>query len=91
MSQKNILVTGCSTGIGRYVAKALMHRGYRVFATARRSEDVEDLLARGFEAEQMDLASAISVEEATQSILSKADGNMYGLFNNAAYGQPGAV
>ena len=91
MQKKNIIVSGCSSGIGRYVAKALMNRGYHVFATARKPHDVEDLLSRGFDVEQMDLASSVSVETAVESIMSRADGKIYGLFNNAAYGQPGAV
>ncbi|MBT3507121.1 MAG: SDR family NAD(P)-dependent oxidoreductase, partial [Methylococcales bacterium] len=52
---KNILVTGCSTGIGLDAIEALRTRGYRVIASARKSEDVNRLAALGFDAIQLDL------------------------------------
>ncbi len=51
--QKTVLITGCSTGIGYCVAKGLKQRGYRVIATARRKESVEQLVSEGLESLQV--------------------------------------
>lgn len=89
--QKSILVTGCSSGIGYDAAQALKARGYRVFATARKPEDVERLKSLGFEAFCLDLNSSDSIKEAVEQILVSSGGNIYALFNNAGYAQPGAL
>lgn len=89
--QKSILITGCSTGIGYCVAKGLQARGYRVFATARRAESVEALKNEGLEGLQLDLDDSESIRSAVDEILQKTGGELYGLFNNGAYGIPGAV
>jgi NAD(P)-dependent dehydrogenase (short-subunit alcohol dehydrogenase family) len=86
-----VLVTGCSSGIGRAVARGLRERGYRVFATARRAEDVATLTGEGFEALALDVADPESIATAADSVLTRTAGRLYGLFNNAGYGQPGAV
>lgn len=88
---KSILITGCSTGIGYCVAKGLQARGYRVFATARRTESVEALSNEGLESLQLDLDDSDSIRSAVDEILKRTDGELYGLFNNGAYGIPGAV
>ena len=91
MTQKSLLITGCSSGIGRCLADGLKKRGYRVFATARKPGDVASLKQAGFEAYQLDLASSDSIRQAVGEILERSDGHLYGLINNGAYGQPGAV
>ena len=91
MPDKSILITGCSSGIGLCVAEGLKHRGYRVFATARQHPDVETLKADGFESLQLDLADSASIRAAVDEILSRTGGTLDALFNNGAYGQPGAV
>lgn len=91
MEQRNIIITGCSSGIGRCVAEGLREKGYRVFATARKKSDVDILIAEGFESVQLDLANSASIRSAFKTILEKTDGEIYALFNNGAYGQPGAV
>ncbi len=91
MKQRNVIITGCSSGIGRCVAEGLKQRGYRVFATARKKCDVDALIKSGFESVQLDLANSASIHSAFVTILDKADGEIYALFNNGAYGQPGAV
>ena len=91
MTQKSLLITGCSSGIGRCLADGLKQRGYRVFATARKPGDVASLKQAGFEAYPLDLASSDSIRQAVGEILEQADGRLYGLINNGAYGQPGAV
>ncbi len=91
MAQKSILITGCSTGIGYYCAKALQKEGFRVFATARDSVDVQRLRDEGLDSYQLDLDDSQSIQEALDKILENTDGKLYALFNNGAYGQPGCV
>ena len=88
---KIILITGCSTGIGYHTAVELKKRGHRVIASARKSADVAALLAQGFEAVQLDLADSNSIHAAVKHVLQLTDGHCDVLFNNAAFGQPGAV
>ena len=88
---KPVLITGCSSGIGLCVAKGLHERGYRVFATARKWEDKLKLEGLGIESLQLDLDDTISIQNAIKEIKSKTNGTLYALFNNGAYGQPGAV
>ena len=91
-SQRTILITGCSSGIGRHVAHGLARRGYRVFATARRKEDVARLKQEGLENSlQLDLDDSRSIRRAAEEVLERTGGRLYALFNNGAYGQPGAV
>ncbi len=89
--QKEILITGCSSGIGRDVAFALKKRGYRVFATARKEKDVKSLQEAGFESYLLDVTSKESVDRALDAILKATNNHLYALFNNAGYGQPGAL
>ena len=89
--QQSILITGCSSGIGKTTALGLKARGYRVFASARKAADVETLKTEGFEAIQLDLADSQSIQQAVQQILQLTAGTLDALFNNGAFGQPGAV
>lgn len=89
--KKTILITGCSSGIGYCVAKALHQKGYRVFATARKQENVEALQQEGLESLQLDLEDSTSIRTAFNEIMSRTGGTLYALFNNGAYGIPGAV
>lgn len=91
MTDRSVLITGCSSGIGRCVADGLAVRGYRVFATARNQEDVDRLQADGLESLQLDLSSSSSIATAVDEVLVRTGGKLYALFNNGAYGQPGAV
>jgi len=86
-----VLITGCSSGIGLCVANGLKQRGYRVIATARKSRDVERLTQSGLESVLLDLADSDSIQQAVTQILAMTDNRIYALFNNGAYGQPGAV
>ncbi|MEJ2693056.1 MAG: SDR family oxidoreductase [Candidatus Thiodiazotropha sp.] len=88
---QSILITGCSSGIGHCVAEGLKSRGYQVIATARKSQDVADLKARGFDALSLDLDDSASITHAVEATLELCNGRLYALFNNGAYGQPGAV
>ncbi len=91
MDQRSVLITGCSSGIGRHVARGLKARGYRVFATARKQADVDNLISAGLESVQLDIANSASIHNAFESIMQKTDGKLYALFNNAAFGIAGAV
>jgi NAD(P)-dependent dehydrogenase (short-subunit alcohol dehydrogenase family) len=91
MTKKSVLITGCSSGIGLSVAEGLKDRGYRVFATARQAIDAERLAAAGFESRQLDLADPASIQTAMDDILDRTGNTLDALFNNGAYGQPGAV
>jgi len=87
-----VLITGCSSGIGLCVARGLKNEGYQVIASARRPEDVERLRKEdGLDAVQLDLDSRSSISAGLQAALEISGGGLYGLFNNGAYGQPGAV
>ena len=91
MNDKTVLITGCSSGIGLCCAEGLQARGYRVFATARKQEDARALKEKGFEAYRLDIADSTSIGEAVETVLDATGGKLYGLFNNAGFGQPGAV
>ncbi len=91
MDNKPVLVTGCSSGIGKHCALRLQQKGYPVIATARKLDDVATLKDQGLDAIQLDLANSDSIRHAVEQVLDKTSGRIYGLFNNAAYGQPGAV
>ena len=73
------------------MAGGLRNRGYRVFATARRPGDVQRLTDEGFESLLLDLDRSETIASALAELLERTGGRLYGLFNNGAYGQPGAV
>lgn len=88
---RSILITGCSSGIGLTVARGLSARGWRVFATARRPEDVERLGAEGMESLRIDLDNTATIHAAVEAVLARTDGRLDALFNNGGFGQVGAV
>ncbi len=89
--QRTVFITGCSTGIGYCTAQGLRQRGYRVIASARQSTDVERLRAEGLECLQLDLDSSESIQQAVENLSEMTGKQLFGLFNNAGFGQPGAV
>lgn len=88
---KTILITGCSSGIGYAAAKQLKTLGYRVFATARKTSDVERLTNEGLEGIQLDVTDSVSAQRAIETILSRTGGTLDALFNNAGILQAGAI
>ncbi|MEF3074840.1 SDR family oxidoreductase [Methylobacter sp. Wu1] len=88
---KTILITGCSSGIGYVTAVELRKRGHNVIASARKPEDVARLSQEGFTAVQLDLADSDSIRQAVRQVVALTDGRIDALFNNGAFGQPGAV
>ncbi|SNY90821.1 Short-chain dehydrogenase [Cohaesibacter sp. ES.047] len=91
MTQQSILITGCSTGIGRHCALRLHEMGWQVFATARRLEDLEDLRRKGLTAIYLDYTEPQSISACVEVVLNHTRGKLDALFNNGAYAQPGAV
>ena len=89
--QKSVLITGCSSGIGRVAAADLRQRGYRVLAACRKAADVRQLEEAGFEALQLDLDDAASVDAAAACVIALTGNRLYALFNNAGYGQYGPL
>jgi len=89
--QLSVLITGCSTGIGYDTSITLSKLGYQVFATARKQTDVDKLTALGLQAHLLDLTNESSIDNALSWVLTQTGGLLYGLFNNGAYGQAGAL
>ncbi|MGM0518506.1 MAG: SDR family NAD(P)-dependent oxidoreductase [Campylobacterota bacterium] len=87
---KNILITGCSSGIGLQTAITLKENRYKVYATARKEEDVQMLKELGFDAHKVDVTNKENIENILKYIL-KEDKKLDAVFNNAGYGQPGAI
>lgn len=88
---KNILITGCSSGIGLCAALTLSKSGFNVIATVRKEADKIDLQQQGLKVVVMDLADEQSIQLAFTECMERFNGRLDGLFNNAAFGQPGAV
>ena len=88
---RSILITGCSSGIGYCVAHGLLKRGYNVIASARKPEDVERLRNENLQCVQLNLDDSDSINKAVDEALQLGNGTIYALFNNASFGQPGAV
>jgi NAD(P)-dependent dehydrogenase (short-subunit alcohol dehydrogenase family) len=88
---KNILITGCSSGIGLAAAQILHQRGFNVIATVRNADDKTRLEQTGLTVTLLDLNNDDSISQAFQFTLDVFNGQIDALFNNAAYGQPGAV
>lgn len=82
----NVLITGCSTGIGRALADAFKSAGYEVWATARKAEDVAALDAAGFKGVQLD----VNDNPALDQLAARFDG-LDVLVNNAGYGAMGPL
>ncbi len=91
MKTRSVLISGCSSGIGLATAEVLHITGWRVFATARKTEDLALLAARGFESVEMDLASSESIEKAVSQVLEQGGGRLDAVVNNAGFGMPGAI
>ncbi len=91
MAQKSILITGCSSGIGYASAIGLRDAGWRVFASCRKPEDCVRLQSEGFDSPLIDYADPASIKAGLAEVLEATSGTLDALFNNGAYGIPGAV
>ncbi len=89
--QRSILITGCSSGIGAFCARALKADGWRVLATARKTSDIALLKSDGIECFYLDYREAESIDLLVSQVLDATGGTLDALFNNGGYAQPGAV
>src|SRR5438093_10035822 len=87
---KAVLVTGCSSGIGRATAEHLAERGWTVYATARKLDSIEGLGARGCKLLALDVTDETSMQAAVTAV-EEAEGAVGVLVNNAGYSQGGAI
>ncbi len=86
-----IIVTGASSGIGAHCARALKADGWRVFATARKDQDIEALRNDGFEAFYLDYREPESIEALVEAVMERTGGRLDALYNNGAHAQAGAA
>jgi len=91
MSQKSILISGCSSGIGYDAAHTLHNRGWRVFATCRKQADCKRLQGEGLESFVLDYEDEATIEAAVAETLKRTGGTLDAVFNNGAYAIPGAA
>jgi NAD(P)-dependent dehydrogenase (short-subunit alcohol dehydrogenase family) len=90
VTSKAVLITGCSTGIGRATAEHLARSGHSVYATARRPESIEDLKNAGCKTLALDVNDEASMSAAVSAV-EEAEGAVGALVNNAGYSQSGAL
>ena len=90
MTSRTVLITGCSTGIGRACAQRLARAGHTVYATARRVESIEDLRPAGCRTLALDVTDEASMKAAVEAVEAE-QGAVGALVNNAGYSQSGAV
>lgn len=91
MTQKSLLITGCSSGIGYAAAHGMRAAGWRVFAACRKDEDCARLRAEGFDSPRIDYADCDTIHAGLTEVLEATGGRLDALFNNGAFGTPGAV
>jgi NAD(P)-dependent dehydrogenase (short-subunit alcohol dehydrogenase family) len=90
MAEETVLITGCSSGIGRATARAFIEEDWTVYATARNPEDVDDLEDRGAETAALDVTEPSQVESVVDRVIDE-QGVLDCLVNNAGYAQMGPV
>lgn len=91
MTQKTILITGSSSGIGYDAALGFRALGFRVFASCRTQADCDRLIAEGFDSPRIDYADSDSIAAGLAEVLEATGGTLDLLYNNGAYACPGAV
>ncbi|WP_111735313.1 SDR family NAD(P)-dependent oxidoreductase [Roseovarius amoyensis] len=91
MNGKNILITGCSSGIGQDAAHGLRARGWRVFAACRQAEDCARLRVQGFDSPRIDYQDPQTIADGLDEVLAATGGRLDAVFNNGAFACPGAV
>lgn len=91
MTQKSLLITGCSSGIGYDAAHGMRARGWRVFASCRQEEDCARMRAEGFDSPCIDYQQPNTITSGLAEVLDATGGRLDALFNNGAFGCPGMV
>src|SRR3954449_980515 len=89
-TSRAVLITGCSSGIGRATAERLAGRGFTVYATARNVQSIADLEDRGCRVLALDVTDEDSMQAAVGTVVEE-QGAVGALVNNAGYSQSGAV
>lgn len=88
MTPRSILITGCSSGIGRDAALRLHALGWNVFAAVRDPADCDALAAEGLTALHLDYEDSASIDAAIAWVADQTGGHLDALFNNGAYAIP---
>lgn len=91
MQKSSVLITGCSSGIGRDAALTLHERGWQVLATCRSQADCDELIDKGLTSFVLDYASSESVQAAVNQADELTSGKLGAVFNNGAFAIPGRV
>lgn len=91
MTQKTILITGCSSGIGLDAARRLKSLGWTVFASCRAPADCDARRAEGFAAPQLDYEDPASIARCADEVLAHTCGVLDAVFHNGAYALPGPI
>ncbi|SFR57094.1 Short-chain dehydrogenase [Yoonia tamlensis] len=91
MTQKTILITGCSSGIGYDAAHGLRAAGWRVFASCRQQADCDRLTSEGFDSPLIDYDDHATITNGLAQVLAATGGTLDALYNNGAFACPGAV
>jgi NAD(P)-dependent dehydrogenase (short-subunit alcohol dehydrogenase family) len=85
-----VMITGCSSGIGRATAERFIREGWNVYPTARRVEAIADLAGTNVRPRALDLDDPLSVATCVARVLADA-GRIDVLVNNAGFGQMGPL
>ena len=90
MTDRTVIITGCSSGIGEATASRLATSGWTVYATARKVEALDALAREGCRVLALDVTSEGAMTAAVETVIAES-GRIDGLVNNAGYSQSGAA
>ncbi|WP_129114886.1 SDR family oxidoreductase [Halegenticoccus tardaugens] len=90
MKPETVLITGCSSGIGRATARAFLDEEWTVYATARNPADIQTLGDEGCELATLDVTDDVDVDRVVSRVVDE-EGSIDCLVNNAGYGQLGPI
>ena len=90
-NSKSVLITGCSSGIGKALSYYLKTKGWTVYPTTKEDDEASLLRDEGFESFKLDIRSKTSIDAALENILKKSNGHIDALINNAGFELIGAI